>query len=594
VEVDRQDIPRGWYDLVVVGHGWEAVGAAWYARSLGARVAIVPGLVESETSCTEIPRPLCQWWNLRRAGCQNGSGQNGSGPAGCSVCWEPPGPPFVEGLPMGGRAGQVLPTDKALGQLAAQGVAVFRGPICFQAPDVLEVQGHPIPFRKVLLAPGRKQEPISMSAAEPATEILSPEQLLQRLGIAPPHGGSLEVRTGPEAGGPVGSKPPGPPSLDSPGFPGPPAQEQKSPSTKGEIPRLGHRVAILGAGPEECFWAQWLARQGCQVHLVAADSEILPHHEPEVRQWVQTCLTRDGVRMYCRSVCRHIQQAGQATVLLLDRPERQEKLVVDFLVGLPETKPAVAGLQLEWAGVLGGPTGLRIDAGCRTTHRRIFAAGAVCGSAFQCPRIAWSMVRWAVAKALGRRPPRRDWLLRFQCIPTDPPVFWIGQTASEAQRQGWPVQTYRTEPGREHDLFPATSTGLPAQASSPCIGTSVAQTPGGFLLLHVRRRSGRIVGATLAGPWAHELADLVAFLIQQKIPLPDWNVPTGCVSPAMGLLEEAARLAREDHRPRWWDLPLENFQRLWQKWKDRSSAVHQAPSSDPPQCEQKEELGGNT
>jgi len=209
-----------------------------------------------------------------------------------------------------------------------------------------------------------------------------------------------------------------------------------------------------------------------------------------------------------------------------------------------------------------------------------------------------------VESALSRKPPGRNWLLPIQCIPTDPPIVRLGQTAEQAQQDFWQVRTYRVQRGSVQPV--QQFTGEPARdahggkihepeslTAPPRPGTiapfSHQEDTGrtGFLLLHVRRRSGRIVGATLAGPWAHELADLVAFLIQQKIPLPDWNVPTGCVSPAMGLLEEAARLAREDHRPRWWDLPLENLQRLWQKWKDRSSAVRQAPASDRSQAEQK-------
>jgi len=584
VDLDRANIPQGWYDLVILGRGWEAIGSAWQARSLGARVAIVPGLVEkTEASCTEVPRPLCQCWNLGLPGWQNGSEQ-----AGRSACWGPPEPPFVEGLPLGGRAAEVLATDKALGQLAAQGVAVFRGPACFLGPDVLEVQGHPIPFRKVLLAMGQQQAKISPLAADLAAEIIDPEQLLQRLGIALPLGGGPEVPTGAEAAGSVGSKPPDATSSGFPGHPPQPAQEQIALSTKEAIPRLGCRVAFFGAGPDESVWAQRLARQGCQVHLITSDAEILPDHNPEVRQWVQTCLLREDVRIHCRWVCRHIQPTGQAKLLLLDRPDRQEKLVVDFLVGLPETKPAVAGWQLERAGVFWGPTGVWIDRNCRTNNRRIFAAGAVCGSAFRCPRIAWTMLRWAVAKALGRRPPRRDWLLRFRCIPTDPPVFCIGQSASEARQQGWSVETYRVEAGGTLSILPTDPTVLLSQDFSAWAGSSAAQKPGGFLQVHLRRRSGRIVGATLAGPWAHELADLVAFLIHQRISLPKWTVPTGCVAAGVQLLEEAARLAREDHRPHWWDLPLENLQRLWQKWKDRSSAPRQPSDSVCPQGEQKE------
>ncbi len=568
MELDRRDIPHGWYDLVVVGHGWEAIGAAWYARRLGARVAIVPG-ADTAGACLKVPWPLCQWWNLGRPSCSNSVPK-----AGSSVCWQPPDPPFVEGMPMGGQTLQVLPADKALGQLAASGVAVFRGPVCFQAPDVLEVQGHPVPFRKLLLAMGQQEEKISLPGAEPA-QITTPEQLLDQLGFSvaagsgpgvvwtaasQPSGGSSEVSA--RAGG-VDQTVPSPP--------GKPERERKA---------LAHRVAILGHGSEECSWAQWLARRGCQVHLLTPEPTILPDHEPEIRQWVQTCLLQEGVRIHLHTVCRHVEPIGQAKLLLLEQRGQQEKLLVDFFSALPARRVVDGGLQMDLAGLDWDPTGIPIDAGCRSRNRRIFAAGSVCGCQFRCARIAWSMLQWAVAKALGHRPPNRDWHLRFQCIPIDPPIFWLGQTPAEAEQQCWSVRSYRVE-----DAASIAGQATSARVSDYSGGMALqpnraANHPKAFLHIHLRRRTGRILGAVVAGPWAHELADLIAFLIQQKISLCQWAVPTGCASPAMGLLEEAARLARQDHPAHWWDPPLESLSRLWQKWKNRfsESTEHLSPN----------------
>lgn len=568
MEVDRADIPQGWYDLVVLGHGWEAIGAAWYARGLGARVAIVPGAPETQAAKLKVPLPSCQWWNLNQPG--SGCAAEGRG----RVCWQPPAPPFVEGLPMGGQALPTISTDKALGQLAASGVAVFRGPVCFQAPDVLEVHGQPIAFRKVLLAFGQQQTMPLLPSVEPA-ELTTPEKLLVSLGFG------VAGLSGSETGSPDVPKPPGVSSGDSASFLGTGPQQPLFP-LGGERKRLSQRVAIVGSGPEECFWAQWLARQGCQVHLLPSEPEILPAYPPEIRQWVQLCLLQEGVRIYPQSLCQHLQPTGQAKVLLLARLGHQEKLVVDFLMAVPETTVAAPGLQLEAAGVRWDPKGIFIDSNCRTTNRRILAAGSVCGCQFRCPRIAWSMIRWAVAKALGHRPPKQDWLLRFQCFPMDPPIFWLGQTAAEAQQQCWPVQTYRVEASCPEVLPPPKESLCHTQTASSPPSAPIANQPEAFLQIHVRPGTGRIIGAVVGGPWAHELADMVAFLIQQKISLPKWALPTGCVSPSIQLLAEAAHLARQDHTPHWWDLPLENLHRLWQKWRSRRPPEPEMPPSGSP------------
>lgn len=556
MDVDRWDIPRGWYDLVVVGCGWEAIGAAWYALRLGARVAIVPAM-ETAGCQVKVPWPVCQWWTFDQPNAPNLSAMGNP-----SIGWRVPGSPFVEGLPRGGVGQPPLPTDKALGQLAAQGVAVFRGPACFQAPDVLEVQGHPIPFRKLLLALGQQEQKLSV-AELPSGEFLTAEAMVLHAGLAEyfSHTPQAGLSSGAERSG-YGERRSGGLSVDT---------NFHHSFLSRPIPPGAPRVAFFSPGPQECFWAQWLARHGCQVHLLLSTSELLPQQEPEIRQWVHRVLRQEGVRIHSEARCRHVESIGQAKIVLLERLGQQEKLVVDFLVAPLQVQFVPGDLQLECAGVRWDRSGVWIDRQCRTSNRRILAAGSTCGARFCCSRIAWAMVQWAVAKALGHRPAPRDWLLPFQCIPTDPPIFRLGHTLPEAEHQFWQIRTYHVEqlscPGADSSQPEALRPEVPPKS----VQKSTRQAGESFLRIYLRRRIGRVVGAILAGAFAHEWVDLLAFLIQQKIPLTRWSTAAGCLSPGMALVAEAAHLARQDHLPRWWDLPLENLQQFWQQWKERSS-----------------------
>lgn len=540
VDVDRVDIPRGWYDLVVLGIGWEAIGAAWWSWSLGARTALVPGQSEIDSCWVSVPRPLCQWWTASLPGLGK---EHVAGQTSRAISWRPPERPFVEGFPMGGRvATGPLPADKALGQLAAAGVSVFRGQSCFQAPDVLEVAGQPIPFRKVLLALGVQTEPIQLPGIDPA-EVRSPLQVVEDLGLHPPLVRPTKPPdvSGPSTGAPKDASRPGPSDLGQ--------WPAEGPSAKG----AGVRVAVLGGGSEECFWAQWLASRGCQVHLIIPEAEILVDHEPEARALLQNQLIHEGIRIQQKCQCQGVHRAGQAKALLLSRGAEQEKLFVDYLVAVPKTRVDLSHLHLQAARVAWDDSGVRIGNRLRTSNRRILAAGSVCGQRFQCARLSWAMVQWAVESALGRGPVNRDWLLPLQCTPTDPPIVRLGWTPEEATRECWSVRTYRVQ--------------------TPSVGVCESQ-PGleGFLAIHVRVRSGRILGATLAGAWAYELADVLSFLMKRKVPLWKWCVPIPCVSAAMGCLEESARVYLQDYRPRWWDVLVENLQHFWKKWKKRCSA----------------------
>src|SRR4029077_2908628 len=147
--------------------------------------------------------------------------------------------------------------------------------------------------------------------------------------------------------------------------------------------------------------------------------------------------------------------------------------------------PNLEELDLPAAGVAFDDAGVIVDDRLRTSNRRVFAAGDVC-SRFKFTHAADAMARIVVQNALffGRK--RASALVIPWCTYTDPEVAHVGLYEAEARAQGIDVQTF-TEPMAHVDR--AVLDG----------------DTDGFVKVHVRAGSDRILGATVVARHAGEM-----------------------------------------------------------------------------------------
>ena len=153
--------------------------------------------------------------------------------------------------------------------------------------------------------------------------------------------------------------------------------------------------------------------------------------------------------------------------------------------------PAVQGMDLEKAGVVyDAETGIEVDDFLRTSNRRIFAAGDVClEHAFT--NMAEASAHIVVRNALLRGRQRLSALTVPWCTYTDPQVAHVGMYVRQAREEGIPVKTY-TVP--MHDVVRAITDGEEE----------------GFVKIHVREGTDRILGATIVGRSAGELINNIS------------------------------------------------------------------------------------
>lgn len=249
---------------------------------------------------------------------------------------------------------------------------------------------------------------------------------------------------------------------------------------------LPARLAVIGAGPIGCELAQTFARFGSIVTLIEAESRIIPREDEEAATIVEESMKRDGVNIICGGKAAQVSTGEGDKVIALECHGKKIDLRVDeILVGVGRT-PNVDGLNLEAAGVEYDPkTGVKVNDFLRTSNRRIYAAGDIC-SPLKFTHLSDAHARIVIQNALFFVRAKASRLIVPWCTYTDPEVAHVGMYEHEARERGIEVKTIRI------DLTKIDRAMLDGEDE-------------GFLKVHIKTSSDRILGATLVAAHAGDM-----------------------------------------------------------------------------------------
>ena len=249
-----------------------------------------------------------------------------------------------------------------------------------------------------------------------------------------------------------------------------------------ELPR---RLAVIGAGPIGCELAQAFARFGAQVTLLEVAPQILIREDPDAAARVQQALEHDGVHLLLGCTIRSVAVHGGEKVLTVEQNGKTTTLSLDaILVGVGRA-PNVEGLNLEAVGVQYDKIGVKVNDRLQTTNSRIYAAGDICSS-FKFTHMADALARVVIQNTLFLGRAKASALTVPWCTYTDPEIAHVGLYEKEAEAQGVAVQTFVQE------LHVVDRAILDGETE-------------GFVKVHVRKGSDKIVGATIVARHAGEM-----------------------------------------------------------------------------------------
>jgi pyruvate/2-oxoglutarate dehydrogenase complex dihydrolipoamide dehydrogenase (E3) component len=310
-----------------------------------------------------------------------------------------------------------------------------------------------------------------------------------------------------------------------------------------DLTELPRRLLVIGGGPLGCELAQAFCRFGAQT-IIAQDMPLfLPREERDAAQILSDSFARDGIEVLLNTKAVKVRvEHGQKLVDLVS-DDRKSTVAVDAILSGTGRVPDVGGLDLEAAGVAYDNTvGIRVDDFLRTSNRRIYAAGDACLE-HKFTHTADASARIVVRNALFLGRQRLSALTIPWCTYTDPEIAHVGLYVRQARERDIPVKTF-TIP--MHDVDRAIADDEET----------------GFVKIHVKERTDRILGATIVARHAGEMINEITLAMVAGIGLRT----LGRVIHAYPTQAEAIKQAADAYSRTRLTPPIRSLLRRWPRW----------------------------
>lgn len=295
------------------------------------------------------------------------------------------------------------------------------------------------------------------------------------------------------------------------------------------LTRRPDRLIVLGGEPAGIALGQALHRLGSAVTIVAAQS-LLPGEDPEAAGLVRRALLREGVAL-CEgaAVLRAETPKGRVRLVLAATESEPERIVEGTHLLVTERRPDIEALDLELGGIASNAKGIIVNAGLRTSNRRVYAIGACAGGAaggLQHPHVADHHAGLVLRRALFRLPARLGAAAIPRIVQSDPALASAGLSEGEARTKYREIQVLRW-PYAETDKAHAE------------------RRTEGFIKL-IADRKGRVLGVTIVGAQAGELIAPWSMAVQKGL---DVREMAGFVFPSPAFSEISGRAATSFYAP---------------------------------------------
>ncbi len=247
------------------------------------------------------------------------------------------------------------------------------------------------------------------------------------------------------------------------------------------------RLVVVGGGPIGSELSQVYARFGSTVTLCDHSDVLTEDAEPDIAESLADALSDDGVDVRVSVELERIERADGGLVAVVDGDEIPADRVL-LAVGV---EPRLDGLGLDTVGVASDPDRIASN-GQVGGLDWLWAVGDVT------PQSAWTHGASFQARSLAARIQGRAWPdeepVMPRCTFTSPPLGVVGRTAARAEADGFDVIIGRADYADE-------------------VRAATDEIDQGRAAIVVDRRSGTLLGASIIGPRADDLIQIVTALM---------------------------------------------------------------------------------
>jgi len=300
------------------------------------------------------------------------------------------------------------------------------------------------------------------------------------------------------------------------------------------------RLAVIGGGPIGCEMAQAFQRLGSQVILFHKNNHILDREDSDAAEIIQNRFISEGIRLVLNSNLEEVETVNGEKVIHFEVGGVRDSIAVDEILVGAGRAPNVENLNLEATGVqYDTRRGVFVNDHLQTTNPAIFAAGDI-SMTYKFTHTADAAARIVIQNALFKGSKKLSALTVPWCTYTDPEIAHVGMYEEDAAKQGIAVDTF-IRPLAEVDR--AILDGEDA----------------GFVKIHVKKGTGRILGATIVAAHAGDMISELTLAMVGKVGL---GTISGVIHPYPTQAEAIKQAADAYSRTRL--TPL--VKRLFTKW----------------------------
>lgn len=306
------------------------------------------------------------------------------------------------------------------------------------------------------------------------------------------------------------------------------------------------RLAILGSGPIGSEMAQTFARLGTEVTILERMGQILTKEDPDAAQVVQNEMVKDGVTLRFNVGIKSVEKTETGKVIHFIEEGEMRSCEVDEILVSAGRVPGIEGLNLEAAGVEYTERAVTTDDTLQTTNPDVYASGDV-AQKYQFTHMADATSRIVLRNALFPGPKQKlgDLIVPW-CTYTDPQIAHVGLYEKDAQAKGIKIETFV----KHFDDVDRPRTDGETE---------------GFVKIHVKKGTDKIVGATIVASEAGEMINEITTAMVGGMGL---KTLATVIHPYPVQAEAIKKIADAYNRTRLTPIVKWAFQ-MWMRWSRR-------------------------
>lgn len=295
-----------------------------------------------------------------------------------------------------------------------------------------------------------------------------------------------------------------------------------------DLEQLPQRLAIIGSGYIGLEYASYFNGFGSAVTIFEANDTFLSREDEDVAQSVLERMKETGIQFEFESSTSQIKETASGVTVVYSQNEEAHEAEFDAVLLATGRKPNTDHLRTEKVGVTMGEKGeIKVNGNLQTTVEHIWAVGDVKGGP-QFTYISLDDYRIVLPQLLGEAPGYSS--NSRPAFPNatfiDPPLASVGMNEKEAKKAD-----------AAYEVAKMPTANVPK--------AQVLRETAGFMKVLVDPNTKFILGATLFSAESHEMINLLALAINEKIPYTTLRdtiythpIMTEALNDLLGMIEE--------------------------------------------------------